>query len=108
MTYMVGLDAARFPEALLSGDYDLGGLTPGMQCLWVQSPVTSPLHRHVARNAGYFWTNRLHKKGEGNILQADGSILSGKTKILIPIVEHNDGNSGYSFHILSPRIPEAE
>jgi type II secretory pathway pseudopilin PulG len=104
-TYIVGLDAeTRRPTTLLSGDYDLGGLVPNSGCRWNPFLINAALFRGVARTNGYSWTNRLHKKGEGNILLGDGSIRTGSAKILNAVVEQNEGYSSFLDHVLPPRL----
>jgi type II secretory pathway pseudopilin PulG len=106
-SYFVGIDATLRTPTLLSGDHDLGGITPNVGCRHFQKPVTAAVTREHARSGMLQWTNRLHKRGEGNILLSDGSIRSGTAKILNePLLHNREGDSSFSnHHILPPVLP---
>jgi hypothetical protein len=106
-SYFVGIDAVLRRPTLLAGDHDLGGTTPNSSCRNFNQNVAASLTRVEARAGLLQWTNRLHKRAEGNILLTDGSIRRGTGKILNEPLENWLGGDvgGYSHHILPPLLP---
>jgi hypothetical protein len=104
-SYFVGLDAEwNLPTTLLAGDYDLAGLLPNQGCRNMTFLVAAGLSRSAVRLGELQWTNRIHKRGEGNILLRDGSVRTGTARIFNQVVEQNEGDSG-RHHILPPSPP---
>jgi type II secretory pathway pseudopilin PulG len=104
-SYFVGLDAEwNRPTTLLAGDYDLAGLVPNQGCRNMTFLVAAGLSRNAARLGELQWTNRIHKRGEGNILLQDGSVRTGTTRIFNQVLEQN-AYSSFGHHILPPSPP---
>jgi type II secretory pathway pseudopilin PulG len=105
-SYFVGIDAVLRRPTLLAGDHDLGGTTPNTSCRNFNQNVAASLTRGQARAGLLQWTNRLHKRAEGNILLTDGSIRRGTGKILNePLENWYEGEGGFGHHILPPLLP---